>query len=91
MVFTTTVVNAHALSHLFDSSVTSIKDCKTCDDYVLNNHKDLNFDTPPLYEQITHTPLHHSSESLISSYIAFPRALRKTGKYYNKPPPFKLA
>lgn len=91
MVFTTTVVNAHALSHLFDNEdFSAVELCKTCDEYVLTNQEDIHFITPTLPE-LTFQGFDSQIESTVSVYKVYPKRVHKSGKYYNKPPPFKLA
>lgn len=89
MLLTTTVVNAHALSHLFDDDVSNIEHCKICDEYVLTSHDDISFTVDHLEEfniQVNEIRI-ESSVQIIKDFpvITFP-----TGKYYNKPPPFEL-
>lgn len=89
MIFTTSVVNAHALSHLFDGNNSTIEHCKTCDEYVLTHQNDVDFIAPTLQEFTFHS---FETKVLISvsNYSARRSLFRKSGKYYNKPPPFKL-
>lgn len=90
MVLTTTVVNAHALSHLFDGDNSAIEQCKTCDEYVLTSYEDINFIAPSLPE-LTFSTFETKVSTLVSFHIESLSIIRKSGKYYNKPPPFKLA
>lgn len=89
MVLTTTVVNAHALSHLFDGDNSAIEQCKTCDEYVLTNQNDVNFITPT-HDEITFHTFETKAKTLVAFHLECPFIFRKSGKYYNKPPPFKL-
>ncbi len=89
MVLTTTVVNTHALSHLFDVDNSTIEQCKTCDEYILTSHQDFNFISPAFQEISFHT-IETKVEILASFHLECPSLIRKSGKYYNKPPPFKL-
>ena len=89
MIFTTTVVNAHALSHLFEGNNSSIEHCQTCDEYVSSSQEDYNFSLPVIQEP-EFEYLKVDIEVSISTYLECPVIIKKSGKYYNKPPPFKL-
>lgn len=89
MVLTTTVVNAHALSHLFDDDVSNIEHCKVCDEYVLSSQDDISFTINNVQEFVTQF-IDIRIHSLIEVTKVFPVITYPTGKYYNKPPPFKL-
>lgn len=88
-VFTTSVVNAHALSHLFESDTSSVEQCNTCDEYVLNTQKDVTFITPHLQE-FSFLIVEIKLESSVSFDLTSPIVSPRSGKYFNKPPPFKL-
>ncbi len=89
MIFTTTVVNAHALSHLFENDFSSIEHCDTCDEYVLSTQDDVYFVSPNL--KVSNTQIVELLENTsISFFKGIPVISYHTGKYYNKPPPFKL-
>lgn len=89
MVFTTTVVNAHALSHLFEEDNSAIEHCKTCDEYVLTSHEDFSF-IAPSFPELTFYTFEAKVETSVSFHLECLFIIRKSGKYYNKPPPFKL-
>lgn len=89
MVMTTTVVNAHALSHLFDEDSSAIEHCKTCDEYTLTSQDDIYF-TPSDLEQFQFQAIEIEIESYILATKEIPIITFPSGKYYNKPPPLKL-
>lgn len=89
MVLTTTVVNVHALSHLFDGDNSGIEHCKTCDEYVLTSQNDINFITPVLHD-FKFSTFETKVLTSVLNYTEILFLIRKSGKYYNKPPPFKL-
>jgi hypothetical protein len=90
MVFATSVVNTHSLSHLFEDDLSSIEHCNTCDEFVLSVKDDLLFISPeiPTHDFIGHQNI-NEAPTLIYIHVAPKR--HRPGKYYNKPPPFKLA
>lgn len=90
MVFTTTVVNAHALSHLFDGESSAIEHCKTCDEYISgNNNEDFSF-TTPAHPELAFPKVEVTVKTLISVYFDNPPLIQKSGQFFNKPPPFRL-
>ena len=90
MTLTTTVVNAHALSHLFDGESPSIEHCQTCDEYVVSNQDKVSF-TSPVIEDFTFSSFEFKTQSNSTLSLEFPILVNKPEKYFNKPPPpFKL-
>lgn len=90
MTLTTTVVNAHALSHLFDGESPSIEQCQTCDEYVVSNHDKVSF-TSPVIEDFTFSSFEFKTQSNPTLPLEFHILVNKPEKYFNKPPPsFKL-
>lgn len=87
---TTTIVNAHALSHLFDGDSNAIEHCKTCDEYVMTSQDDINFTIHHL-EEFTFQVIEIRIESSFKATKDIPVVTYPTGKYYNKPPPLELA
>ncbi|WP_019038680.1 hypothetical protein [Psychroflexus tropicus] len=88
MIITTTVVNAHALSHLFDDDLNSIEVCDTCDEFTISNHDVFVVGESTFIEQsqLTSVFREHTTFNLISA----PVLNLNSGQYFNKPPPFKL-
>ena len=88
MVIATTVVNAHAISHLFDDDLTSIEVCDTCDECTISNHDVFVAGESTFVEKSLATSVcrEHTSFSLILA----PVLNLNSGQYFNKPPPFKL-
>jgi len=89
MVLTTTVVNAHALSHLFDDDVSNIEHCKICDEYVLTSQDNISFAVNNVEEFVTPF-IEIRIESSVESTRDILVITYPSGKYYNKPPPFEL-
>lgn len=89
MIFTTSVVNTHALSHLFENDFSSIEHCSTCDEYVLSTKDDLQFYSPQIQTQ-EFTLNEIIVEPSVSIYNQVAVKIHPLGKYYNKPPPHKL-
>lgn len=86
MVFTTTVVNTHALSHLFDNDFSSVEHCNTCDDYVLSTQDHIFIISPDL-DVFKIKIVEISVKSAITFSKNIPSPTYHKGKYYNKPPP----
>jgi len=86
MVFTTTVVDAHALSHLFDGNLVSIQDCDVCEEFTLTAEEDYQFNSPTSFEIYFTTLMILDGESLVT-YSSLTPSAQFPGKYYNKPPP----
>ena len=88
MIFTTTVVNAHALSHLFDNDLNSIEVCDTCDECTISTSEVYILPATVTTVQTSHfiTCQKHSTFNLTPA----PELNSNFGQYFNKPPPFKL-
>lgn len=91
MLLTSTFVNAHALSHLFDQDdVSDIENCEFCDEYVVNHQKDLNFHFNSTEFDISLVEIPKTEAiQLVSTSILL--NAKPQGKFYNKPPPFLKA
>jgi hypothetical protein len=88
MTLTTSVVNAHALSHLFDDDLSSIEVCDSCDECLISSN-DVYIASMFSYEDMT-SALPPYLDLFIPSYTQVPVLILKSGQYFNKPPPFKL-
>lgn len=86
MVFTTTVVDAHALSHLVDGNLVSIQDCDVCEEFTLTIEENFHFNSPTNIE-IDFTTLIILDKNSVVSYTSLTPHSQFPGKYYNKPPP----
>ncbi len=87
MLLTSTFVNTHALSHLFDQDeVSDIENCEFCDEYVVNHKQDFDFDFTPTYPKFEITEISKTvTLQFISTSVLFNS--KPKGKFYNKPPP----
>lgn len=89
MVLTTSVVNTHALSHLFDDDISSVEQCETCDEFIVTHSNDVQFISP-----IFDVDIQNSFEYLTIAPgiidISLTIILMPSGEYYNKPPPSLL-
>jgi hypothetical protein len=86
MVFTTSVVNTHALSHLLDDDLSSAEQCELCDEFIAAHSDDFQFGSP-----ILHVDIQKSFDYLASTPsiidVSLTVILMPSGEYYNKPPP----
>lgn len=89
LTLTTSLVNAHGLSHLFDGDSSSIEHCTTCDEFVLSHHDKISF-TAPVFDEFKFHTFEIKTEITPSQFSGLPDLVHKPGKYFNKPPPFKL-
>jgi len=86
MILTTSVVNTHALSHLFDDDVSSAEQCELCDEFIAAHSDDFQFSSPILYVDIQNSFDYLTSTPSIID-ISLTVILMPSGEYYNKPPP----
>ena|GEM_PF-892367 len=89
MLLTTSVVNAHALSHLFDDDISSVEQCDTCDEFIVTHSNNVLFTPPILDVDIPNSFEYLTLKSDIID-ISLTIILRPSGEYYNKPPPSLL-
>ena len=88
MTLTTTVVNAHALSHLFEDEISAVELCDTCEEFTLTTNDVIIIpaqETLDLFQK----PI---VDSRLSPFFFFesPALTLNYGQYFNKPPPFEL-
>lgn len=89
MVISTSVVDAHALSHLFDDDISSEEQCETCDDFIVTHSNNVQFISPILNADIQNSFEYQTiTPSIID--ISLTIILMPSGEYYNKPPPSLL-
>lgn len=86
MVFTTTVVDAHALSHLFEDEIASVLDCDVCDEFTISFQEDFQFIAPHKHKILKIIDINIDNNS-VKNYIPPAQTSQFPGKYYNKPPP----
>ena len=89
LIFTTTVVDAHALSHLFDGDSVSVQDCNSCDEFTLATKESLYYFSTEVFELNDFYLLNVKIDFPIN-YVPQTKFKLLFGQYYNKPPPFKL-
>ena len=86
-ILVTTIVDLHALSHLFDSHMLcSVADCDECQDYMAfcEWHFDVaSFNSYEVLEQISY-------RTTIISNLHLEISQKHLGKHLNKPPPFLI-
>ena len=86
LLLSTTAVNAHALSHLFDGDTSNIEHCQTCDEFTTSTSEELSYTTP---EFITYHHIINVDEIKVKSItdISISVVCISVGQYFNKPPP----
>jgi hypothetical protein len=86
MVLTISVVNTHAISHLFDDDISSVEECETCDEFIVSHSNGVEFISPSLSSDIQNSYGYLIiTPSIID--ISLTIILMPSGEYYNKPPP----